>query len=185
MLVGSLFAQTTITGRVRDAKTSEPLPFANIYINNTTVGVAANAKGEYELNNVPEGLNEVVFSFVGYETYTTKVIVTSGLGVKLDIRLKQDERQLENVSVSATKDKEWNKRLKRFERVFLGATKTAADTKILNPWVIELNEEKKNGVKELTALSTQPIEIENLASPPRCCPSAPPSTWMAPPSIRE
>ncbi len=163
MLVGSLFAQTTITGRVRDAKTSEPLPFANIYINNTTVGVAANAKGEYELNNVPEGLNEVVFSFVGYETYTTKVIVTSGLGVKLDIRLKQDERQLENVSVSATKDKEWNKRLKRFERVFLGATKTAADTKILNPWVIELNEEKKNGVKELTALSTQPIEIENLA----------------------
>jgi len=42
-----------VRGRVRDAKTSEPLPFANVYLNNTTIGTAADESGDYLLKMYP------------------------------------------------------------------------------------------------------------------------------------
>ena len=42
------FSQTgQINGKVLDSKTQEPLPFANVFINNTTIGVAADANGDF------------------------------------------------------------------------------------------------------------------------------------------
>ena len=164
LLSWNLSAQSFISGKVRDSKTLEPLPFANVYINNTTIGVAANQDGEYLLKNVPTGINEIVFSFVGYQTNTTKIRANDGETIKLNIKLKQVEKELENVSINSTRDKDWEKRMRRFQRVFLGETKNAANSKILNAWCIELNEDKSSGIKrELTATSTQPIEVENLA----------------------
>ena len=119
----NLSVQSFISGKVRDSKTLEPLPFANIYINNTTIGVAANQDGEYLLKNVPTGINEIVFSFVGYQTNTTKIRANDGETIKLNIKLKQVEKELENVSINSTRDKDWEKRMRRFQRVFLGETK--------------------------------------------------------------
>ena len=162
LLGGILSAQSFISGKIRDAKTLEPLPFANIYINNTTIGVAANQVGEYLLKGVPIGINEVVFSFVGYQTYSTKVRSNNGETLLLNIKLKQSGKELDNVSVNSTRDKEWEKRYRRFERVFLGSTKNAAHSKILNPWAIDLSENIQPGKRELIAKSAEPIEIENL-----------------------
>ncbi len=158
-----LSAQSFIKGKIRDAKTSEPLPFANVYINNTTIGVAANQDGDYLLKNVPIGINEIVFSFVGYQTYSTKLRSNVGETLLLNIKLKQSEKELDNVSINSTRDKEWEKRFKRFERVFLGTTKNANHSKILNPWVIDLSENIQPGKRELIASAAEPIEIENLA----------------------
>ncbi|NJN28896.1 MAG: carboxypeptidase-like regulatory domain-containing protein [Cyclobacteriaceae bacterium] len=62
-----------IVGKVIDSNTQEALPFANIFINQTTLGTAADEAGNFVLNEVPEGLNEVVVSFVGYQSYQTKI----------------------------------------------------------------------------------------------------------------
>ncbi len=163
LLGWNISAQSFISGKVRDAKTLEPLPFANIYINNTTIGVAANQDGEYLLKNVPIGINEVVFSFVGYQIYSTIVRSNNGETLLLNIKLKQSGKELDNVSINSTRDKEWEKRFKRFERVFLGSTKNAAHSKILNPWGIDLSENIQPGKRELIATAAEPIEIENLA----------------------
>ena len=53
----------------------EPLPFATVYIKNSTYGVAANSYGEYfiELDN---GEHTLVFSYVGYKTIETQINIT-------------------------------------------------------------------------------------------------------------
>ena len=56
-----LIVQTSkISGRVLDAKTLGPLPFANVFINNTTIGTTTDENGFFKLNNVPVGRNEVI-----------------------------------------------------------------------------------------------------------------------------
>lgn len=157
-------AQTgEIRGKVLDAKTLEPLPFSNVFINNTTLGVAADQNGNYLLNNIPVGPNEIVFSFVGYQSYQKKIQVKDGQSFQLDIRLLPDEKVLETVVVSGTRDKEWDKQLKKFEKVFFGNTKFANSCKILNSWVLDFKESEINGKSLFTATALRPLEIENSA----------------------
>ena len=158
------FAQTgVVTGKVRDAATAEPLPFANVFINQTTIGTATDAQGNYTLKNVPMGTNEIVFSFVGYKSYPSKILIKEEETKQLDIRLQSDDLQLETVEVKGTRDKEWDKQLKKFEKVFLGTTRFAGSTKILNAWVLDFKETEINGKDVFTATASKPLEIENQA----------------------
>jgi hypothetical protein len=49
--------QATISGTVTDSLTNEPLPFANVFVANTTLGTSANAEGRFVLP--PAGANLV------------------------------------------------------------------------------------------------------------------------------
>ncbi|MBK8292426.1 MAG: carboxypeptidase-like regulatory domain-containing protein [Flammeovirgaceae bacterium] len=50
-----------VSGRILDSQTLEPLPFANVFINNTTIGTASDMNGEFLLPKVPIGTNEIIF----------------------------------------------------------------------------------------------------------------------------
>ena len=164
MVILTAFSQTgQINGKVLDSKTQEPLPFANVFINNTTIGVAADANGDFTLKNVSIGIADVVFSFVGYKSYQTKLTVNAGELVKITIKLVPDEIELENVEVKGTRDKEWDKQLKKFEKIFLGETKYAAACKIINSWVIDFAENTDSPQPIFNAKASSPIEIENIA----------------------
>jgi len=163
MCITSIYAQTgQVKGRLRDSKTLEPLPFANVFINLTTLGAAADQTGNYILNNLPLGTHEIVFSFVGYKSYQKKIQLEAGT-MELDVLLVPDETELETVIISGSRDKEWDKQLKRFEKIFLGTTRFANSCKILNPWVLEFKETVVNGKNVFTAAASRPLEIENAA----------------------
>lgn len=86
----SLSAATTgkISGRVYDAVTNEPLAGANVIIEGTTMGAAADASGEYFILNVPPGKYTVVAKMMGYETLRLQdVLVQIGLTTTLDFSL--------------------------------------------------------------------------------------------------
>lgn len=163
LAIPSVAQTAVVSGKVRDAATNEPLPFANVFINQTTIGTATDAQGNYTLKNVPAGVNEMVFSFVGYTPYQTKIQLKDGESKQLDIRLQADDIQLENVEVKGTRDKVWDKQLKKFEKVFLGTTKFAGSTQILNSWVLDFNEVEMNGKEVFSATASKPLEIENNA----------------------
>ncbi|AUD00893.1 carboxypeptidase-like regulatory domain-containing protein [Spirosoma pollinicola] len=150
-----LFGQTgKLSGRVLDAKTLQPLPFTNVYINNTTIGTSANASGEFTLVNLPVGTTEIVFSFLGYIPQKQKIIVSEKTISTITIQLTPDAQQVSEVQVKAGRDKAWEKQLRRFERVFLGNTSSC---KILNSWVLNFTEEANS----ITANASLPLEIEN------------------------
>ena len=156
------FGQKILFGRVNDGSTKKPLPYVNVFVNNTTVGTVTGEDGKYTLSALA-GENEVVFSFVGYQS---KVVRTPSHGsdtVKIDMDLFPSIQELEAVTVHGSPDKEWAKLLKQFQKAFLGETRDAAYCAIRNAWCIDLKKEKISGKDVLVAHASQPLEIESLA----------------------
>jgi hypothetical protein len=159
----AVFAQTaTIKGSVIDASTGEPLPFGNVFINSSTLGTTSDKQGNFELKNVPmPGTYEVIISYVGYESYAQKINVSDGDVTVRVIKLKPSETLLNDVEVKTTRDKDWEKKMKRFTKTFLGNDDAAKQCTILNPWVVDFQPGKDPDI--LVAHASQPIWIENKA----------------------
>ncbi|MCB0489772.1 MAG: carboxypeptidase-like regulatory domain-containing protein [Cyclobacteriaceae bacterium] len=154
-------AQSVVRGRVVDATDNSPLSFANIFIDRTTVGTAADGEGLFELKGAPTGEVELLFSFVGYKLGKVDVTVKEGVNEIGTIALTPAEQQLSEVQVKASRDKTWEKQFKKFERIFLGDDEIASECKIINPWVLDFSTKEKG--KQLTAKADVPLEIENNA----------------------
>ena len=60
-----LFAQITVSGTVTDASTGNALAGANVVVDGTNLGAAANADGGYTISNVPNGAT-ITASMIGY-----------------------------------------------------------------------------------------------------------------------
>ncbi len=161
-LAPTLFGQdVSVKGRVLDAETGQGLPFANVFIDRTTIGTATDVDGNFLLRNVPIESEELLFSFVGYQLGKINLRLKEGdndIGV---VRLAPGEQQLSEVEVKVSRDKTWEKQLKKFEKVFLGDDEIASNCKIVNPWVIDFSDKVKG--KQLTAHASAPLEIENNA----------------------
>ena len=65
-----------IKGTVSDTK-SNPLPFVNIFIENTYKGTTSNEDGNYELNITEPKTYTVVFQFLGYKTVKKTIAIES------------------------------------------------------------------------------------------------------------
>ncbi len=157
----SAFAQTgSISGRVIDSETLEPLPFANVFINNTTLGMPTTPEGTFLIRNVPVGNPEVVFSFVGYQTYQVRITIKDNEEYKMNIKLIPLNEQLNEVQVRAGRDKAWEKQVKKFEKIFLGSDDLGRQCTILNRYVIDFPENKDG---KFTAVASAPIEVDNDA----------------------
>lgn len=62
-----------ISGIVVDKKTSEPLPFANIIISETTIGTTTDIDGKFTLRINDESNFSIIISYMGYETKEEKL----------------------------------------------------------------------------------------------------------------
>ena len=92
-----------ISGTIKD-NFGEPLPFASVYVKNTTYGVSSNAFGEYFLE-LKNGEHNIIFSFIGYESVEKKVIL-SGSPKVFNIVLNENAKDLIELEVvSNTKNK--------------------------------------------------------------------------------
>ncbi len=154
------FSQTaTVTGTVKDAETGELLPFCSVFINNTTVSTATDMQGNYTLSGLEAGPVEIGFSFLGYTAQTRKITLKSGGTFTLNLSMVPLAQELTEQEVKASRDKTWERDLRKFQSLFLGIDEAAAQTSILNPWVIEFPSPTDKGT--FLARAEQPIEIEN------------------------
>ena len=97
----------TFIGVVTDKEmNNEPLPFANVFVKGTTVGVTTDFDGNYALN-VAEGEWTIVFSFIGYETVEKVVTVVADESIELNQVMGASEGVgLDEVVVKAVVSKE-------------------------------------------------------------------------------
>ncbi|MBP1691948.1 MAG: Outer rane receptor protein, partial [Bacteroidetes bacterium] len=96
-----LLGQTTgkISGKVTDEK-RQPAVGANVLVEGTTLGGAADLDGEYFIINVPPGTYTLRAGAVGFASYrVSNVQVTPGLTAKVDIVLRSADVQLSEVVV--------------------------------------------------------------------------------------
>ncbi len=80
----------TITGRIIDKKTSEPVSYASVALineNDTSImtGVISNDKGIFELTDVPYGKYTVRVSFIGYKSTEVNDIEISRKNKKIEL----------------------------------------------------------------------------------------------------
>lgn len=149
----------TLTGKVTDEKTGKLLPFANVFINNSSIGTNADENGNYKLPDLSIGNIEIAVSFLGYETIK-QTLRFEQPGLKTVLFKLKEGMALEGVTVYARKNKKREKHLKIITRELLGNSRFSKQCTIVNPEVLRISEEDDG---HLTAQTTKPLIIENNA----------------------
>lgn len=97
LAVGTVSAQQfSLSGKVTDSGTGEPLAGVNVIVKGTTIGVITDIDGNYNLT-IPGTERVIVASFIGYLTKELPVNSTTGT---LNIDMVEDVTNLEEVVVT-------------------------------------------------------------------------------------
>ncbi|MEH6764002.1 MAG: TonB-dependent receptor [Aequorivita antarctica] len=98
----------SIVGKLTDTDyNNEPLPFANVFIKGTTIGVTSDIDGLYAIENVKPGTYTVVFSFVGYETVEIPNVTVIGDKVtNINVPMSASAAALDEVVIKTTTRRE-------------------------------------------------------------------------------
>ena len=90
-------ALSTVEGYVLDDLSSEPIPSANIFFQNTTIGTTSDIDGKYKIKSRYHN-DTLIFKMIGYKD--VKVFVEQGKKYRLIIRLKEDSQLLNEVVIT-------------------------------------------------------------------------------------
>jgi hypothetical protein len=97
-------AQTgVIRGKVTDAATNEPIPFAIVSLEGTSIGIACNIDGVYELKNLAPALYNVQAKVIGYKSQTVyEIQVTNVKAAEANFVLEADVNKSDTVVIQAS-----------------------------------------------------------------------------------
>ena len=85
---------STVSGKIVDAEDGSPIVGASIIIKGTQIGTVSDIDGYYSIT-LPQDHRQLSFAYIGYQTQTR----TATPGSTLNIRMKEDEQRLEEVTV--------------------------------------------------------------------------------------
>ncbi len=107
LLLQKGYAQSgTIKGNAYDAVSRDPLSGANVVLEKTSFHVAADAKGNFELRNIPAGEYELIVTTVGYSESRRHISLKAGATEKITLGLNPGGKSLEEVTVFGQADRE-------------------------------------------------------------------------------
>ena len=103
-LFGVVSGQTsTIKGRVFNSINNEAVPFANIFIEGSSLGATSDLEGNYILTNLDPGTYSVICSFIGFKRQVSyEVPVNSVRTTTLDFALVEESTTLDQVVITAS-----------------------------------------------------------------------------------
>ncbi len=94
------FGQTIIEGKVTDAETGDPIPFASVYFLNTSKGVPTDFDGFYKIEGDAE-TDTLVVSYIGYET--KKKVYEKGISQIINFQVNPEATSLTDFVITAGK----------------------------------------------------------------------------------
>jgi hypothetical protein len=159
-IAGGVAAQRTISGKVVNESTQEPIPGSSVFISNTSFGTVTRKDGSFELTDIPSGKYDLIISSVGYGTVAHS-FTTDKLPMRMKVELQPKVRELANVTVEPSLEEGWDKWGQVFMDNFVGQTPNAKNCKIKNEKSIRFRYYKKSN--RLVAYSDDPIILENKA----------------------
>lgn len=87
-------AQTVVTGKVTDANSGDPVPFANVIFSGTSVGTTTDFDGRYRIET-SQPVDSVQASYIGYITRTKPI--NRGTSQVIDFQLEENVISLQEV----------------------------------------------------------------------------------------
>lgn len=91
---GAATAQTVVKGKVTDAQSGDPIPFANIIFQGTTDGTTTDFEGNFSVSTRTRA-DSLVVSYMGYTTRTKKI--QEGVVQVLNFQLEEEVTTLQEV----------------------------------------------------------------------------------------
>ena len=85
----------TVKGKITDASTGDPIPYASVHLEGTMTGVSSDGEGGYAITIPEDGI--LIFSSIGY---TTREVAVEGRSI-LNVTLEPDTESLEETIVIA------------------------------------------------------------------------------------
>lgn len=98
-----VFAQTTVSGTIKDGATNQTLAGVNIIVKGKVIGTVTDINGQYNLKVNQSPPFTLVFSFIGFHTEEVDVKDTDA---KLDLTMKEESVLGQEVVVSASRVEE-------------------------------------------------------------------------------
>ena len=104
LVVPSIGAQQggTVTGRVLDSRSGQPVSAAQVFISALDVGGLTQQNGRYLLQNVPAGTHTLSVARIGYRTEEAQVSVGGGQTVEQNFGLDEEALALDEIIVTGT-----------------------------------------------------------------------------------
>ena len=93
--INTVFGQNTFKAVIKDSETKEPLIGATAVLEKTTKGAIADVTGMLIIENIPDGKQLIVFSYVGYETRKDTFDFPLSSTEAVEILLMSSEEELE------------------------------------------------------------------------------------------
>jgi hypothetical protein len=149
-------AMYSISGKVLDAKTKEPLPFVNVYFQGSTIGTQSDLNGVFTIFIKKTGKYKLVASMIGFESHIETIVLSQDISA-FQILLKEDIKALKELKVKGKRDREWERNYKEFSKDFLGSNFKKGEVFISNKEVIDF----KRNSDIFTAKAYQPLIVEN------------------------
>ncbi len=156
-----VLSQKIFKGTVVDAARNEAIPYATIFLTNTTFGVSADEEGKFSIK-IPDGNYDVIVRMLGYESVTFGLNTADLRPQGYKVMLLPLEDQLEEIEVAEERDPAWYKNLEIFKTYFLGSSRNAKDSEILNEKVLRLDDQSSKGVLKVKASDVLQIDNPNL-----------------------
>lgn len=98
--ITSISGQTIIEGKVIDAESGDPIPFANVVIKGTNIGSPTDFDGFYRIEGEAES-DTILVSYIGYERKTK--VYKKGVKQTIDFQLSPEANSLDDFVVYARK----------------------------------------------------------------------------------
>lgn len=154
------FGQGTISGKIIDAESKEPLAGASVFAQNTTKGTTSDKEGAFSLY-LNKGGYEVIITFTGYAS--RKINYEAVSDRQFTIELQKEDKSLSEVVIRSSNEVAdgWEKYGKFFLDHFIGTTPFADSCTLLNPQVLKFYYYKRSD--RLKVLATEPLQISNRA----------------------
>jgi len=151
----------TVSGKVIDSATQEPLAFASVFCQNTTSGTTTNKEGSFHLS-LKQGGYDLIITYTGYKAQVVRIgpeLKTTGL----EIAMVKEEKSIEEVVIRSSNEVKngWEKYGKFFLENFIGSTPFSSQTTLLNPEVLRFYYFKRTD--KLKVLADSVLIISNNA----------------------
>ncbi|HVM87179.1 MAG TPA: carboxypeptidase-like regulatory domain-containing protein [Puia sp.] len=142
----------TLTGKVIDAKTKQPMQNASVFCQNTTIGTITNADGKFFMR-LKNGGYDLAVSYTGYETKSTRISNGNPSNDSLVIEISEKDKNMGEVVVAAGFEVAdgWNKYGQFFIDNFIGTTPNASLCTLENKDALHFYYYKKRGKLKVKA----------------------------------
>jgi hypothetical protein len=153
-------AQSSVSGRIIDSTSREPLAGASVFFQNTTIGTATNKQGEFSLP-LRSGGYDLIVTYSGNKTHFLRI--TSTENVPLEIEMIKEEKNLEEVVNRSSNEVPdgWEKYGSFFIEHFIGTTPFASQCQLENREALKFYFYKRSN--KLKILAEAPLLISNKA----------------------